>query len=379
LRQVLTQVRERTLAEEQPLVYELHQGVDDPSLFGLYEVWPSREALDRHTRTEYFTGFFRDAGRWLAEPFVGARYVVLDRPTQPLLPARAQLEQIAHGLVFTEGPLWRPDETLLFTDLEGNKLLRLEADQRVTVLKAPALFANGTALDLQGQLLLAEHESRAVVRVLPDGQRQVLADRYEGKRLNSPNDLVVAPVSGDIYFTDPPFGLMKPWGPADLPQELPHQGLYRIDGRSGKLTLLSTALKWPNGLALSPDGRLLYVGDAATSRIHAFAVQPDGRLGEPKLFADLRVPEPGAAVEPFSGDRNPVDGMKVDGDGNLWTTGPGGVIVLSPQGQVLERIAVPVQTTNLGWGGPRGTDLYITAKGGLYRIETQARPTQPQR
>jgi gluconolactonase len=214
------------------------------------------------------------------------------------------------------------------------------------VYRKPSGNSNGLALDRQGRLLTCEHGNRRVARTERDGTTSVLADSYQGKKLNSPNDLVVRS-DGAIFFTDPPYGI------EEEQSELGFSGVYLIDPRGG-LTLLFDEFKRPNGVALSPDEKTLYLGDSGAGIIHVFAVARDGTLSNGRLFA----PCPGP------------DGMKTDEKGRLWTTAKDGVRVYAPGGSLLETIAFPERPANCAFGGEDGTVLYVTARKGLYKVAT---------
>jgi gluconolactonase len=237
-------------------------------------------------------------------------------------------EKVVSGLKFTEGPIWTGEGKLQFTDLEADSIYELGPGNALRLLRRPSNFANGLALDRDGAALIAEHATRRIVKQSPGGEFVTLADNFQGVSLNSPNDLVVRLTDGAIFFTDPPFGLMKPWGQENKKQDLPHQGVYRIDRLTGKVILESAALTYPNGLALSRDEKHLYVGDSFTSEIFRFDVAQNGALSGKKLFIDLKVQNPKGLPFGFAGDRNPVDGMRFDQDGNLWTTGQVGWLLL---------------------------------------------------
>jgi gluconolactonase len=222
--------------------------------------------------------------------------------------------------------------------------------------------SNGLTVDGQGRLVLCEHGDRRVSRLEPQGGKLTLADQFDGKRLNSPNDVVVKS-NGDVYFTDPPYGLPKLW---DSPlRELDFCGVYRISARDRKVTLLSKDLNRPNGLAFSPDEKTLYVANSDKRAIWmAYPVLDDGTLGPGRVFAD---------VSAMMGQRKGApDGMKVDREGNLWATGPGGVLVIAPDGTLLGRIDTGEATANCAWGDD-GSTLYITADMYLCRVKTTTR------
>jgi gluconolactonase len=293
-----------------------------------------------------------------------------------LLPRDAVIEVLASGFDWSEGPIWidRDGGYLLFSDIPRNSIMKWKEGEGVNLFMKPSGYtgvadygaepgSNGLALDRQGRLVLCEHGDRRVSRLEWDGGKRTLADSYEGKRLNSPNDVVVRS-DGALYFTDPPYGLPK--REDDPRRELDVFGVYRI-GADGRVMLLARSLTRPNGLAFSPDERTLYVAQSDPKRAiwMAFPVKDDGLLGEGRLFAD---------VTPLVGPAAPglPDGLKVDRDGNLFATGPGGVHVFSPDGRRLGLIETGQATANCAWGGD-GSVLYITADSYLCRIRTSTR------
>ncbi len=278
-----------------------------------------------------------------------------DSKIRKIIPEEAALEQLATGFAFTEGPVWCGDY-LLFSDIPNNRIVRLQNHSygpEVTTYRTPSGNSNGLTRDRSGRLIACEHSGRRVTRTEVDGSVSVLADNYKGKRLNSPNDVVVRS-DGSVYFTDPTYGLGDPprW------MELPSKGVYRI-APDGELILLVDDFNMPNGLAFSPDESILYINDYAEGLIRAFDVNPDGGLNNDRLFIKMDKPEPGSP-----------DGMKVDREGNLYVCGPGGVWILSPQGQVLGMIKGPEIQHNLAWGDQDGRTLYMTAMTGIYRMRS---------
>ena len=265
------------------------------------------------------------------------------------------LDQIATGFGFTEGPVWR-GEDLLFSDIPNSRTVHYRptaSGPEITTFRHPTGNANGLTLDHQGRLIACEHSGRRVSRVDHAGAVETLADRYEGKRLNSPNDVVVRS-DGTIFFTDPPYGLPN----LSEGKELPFNGVYRIDP-SGKLHLLADDFERPNGLAFSPDERTLYVDDSARFHIRAFDVAPDGTLSRGRVWAELK---------PGQDERGVPDGMKVDQQGNVYCTGPAGIWIFDPNGRFLGRIVTPEVPANLAWGDADWRTLYVTAQTSLYRI-----------
>ncbi len=272
--------------------------------------------------------------------------------------SNAKVEKIADGLKFTEGPVWYPQGFLLFSDIPANTIYKWTTDSKLSVFRRPAGNTNGNTLDREGRLISAQH-NRQLTRTEKNGKITVLAERYQGKRLNSPNDVVVKS-DGSIYFTDPPFGIKKEQ------EELGFYGIYRWQP-DGKLTLLNKEMVRPNGLALSPDEKKLYVADSNKLHIRVFDVQADGTLTNSKVFAELPGPK----------DKGVPDGMKVDTKGNIYCSGSGGIWIFSPTGKLLDKIAVPKAATNLAWGGKNYKTLYITAREAVYRINLNIAGIQP--
>ncbi|MBV9879610.1 MAG: SMP-30/gluconolactonase/LRE family protein [Gemmatirosa sp.] len=320
--------------------------------------------------------FYRDPSLG-AQRVTDGRVVRLDPRVDAIVPQGAAIERIATGFLFTEGPVWHPDGYLLFSDPNANQIYRWTADGGVSVFRAKSGYAgvdigeygqpgsNGLTLDPDGRLTIDEHGRRRVVRVERNGVVTVLADRYRGKRLNSPNDLVYRS-NGDLYFTDPPFGLPKVFD--DARKELPFSGVYRV--ANGAVQLLTKDLTGPNGLAFSPDERFLYVDDwdAARKVIMRYPVQADGSLGTGTVFLDVTKTAPG---EPA------WDGLKVDRAGNVYAAGPGGVWILAPDGTHLGTIAAPETPANVAWGDADGRTLYMTARTSVYRIRLNVPGIRP--
>ena len=269
----------------------------------------------------------------------------------------AALEVAANGFAFIEGPIWHPqDQHLTFSDIIGDTIYRRHTGGEVTVIRQPSHMANGNTYDREGRILTCEHATSRLIRSAVDGRNpEVLADHYQGKELNSPNDVVVRS-DGTIYFTDPNSGRGPKFG-VERDQELDFQGVYRLDPDSGELTLLVDDFEKPNGLCFSLDEKTLFINDTARQHIRAFDVSPEGTLANGRLWAELMGEEIGVA-----------DGMKVDTAGILFCTGPGGVHVYDGGGVLLGRILVPEQAANFAWGGPDLKTLFITASQTLYRI-----------
>jgi gluconolactonase len=303
---------------------------------------------------------------------VDRRSAELDR----LLPAHPVAERLATGFRFTEGPLWLPEGALLFSDPNTNIIWRWTPAGDLSVFRHPSGYdgadvaeyrqpgSNGLALDAAGRLTACEHGNRRVTRTERDGTITVLADRYDGKRLNSPNDLVYRS-DGSLYFTDPPFGL--PGFHDDPRREQPHFGVYRV--KDGVVRLLATDFTGPNGLAFSPDERFLYVAnwDEAKKSVYRYPVRADGTLGAGESFFDLtRAP----------GDEA-LDGLKVDELGNLYVSGPGGLWIVAPDGKVLGTIVLPELPANFTFGDADGRTLYLTARSGVYRMRMNVAGAAP--
>ncbi|MBX9583318.1 MAG: SMP-30/gluconolactonase/LRE family protein [Gemmataceae bacterium] len=294
-----------------------------------------------------------------------------------LIPKDAAIEVLAGGFKWTEGPVWVKADGghLLFSDIPNNRVVRWSAKDGVKDFLKPSGYtgqpsftgdepgSNGLALDKDGNLILCQHGDRRVARLGKDGKFQTLADKYMGKRLNSPNDLVMDK-NGDWLFTDPPYGL--PGQVKDPAKELDFQGVYRLKP-DGKLTLLTKEMTRPNGIGLSPDGKTLYVAnsDPDLAIWKAFPVKDDGTLGAGKVIHD-------ATAEVKAGKPGLPDGLKVDQKGNLFATGPDGVFVFAPDGAYLGKIVIGDKNANCGWGDD-GSVLYICANDKLVRIKTSTK------
>jgi gluconolactonase len=290
-----------------------------------------------------------------------------DAALDALVAPDAVIEKVAGGFQFTEGPLWRPDGTLWFSDVVGNVVRSVTPDGQVKVLienaagrsTAPEgsyIGPNGMVADKDGTVLMVQHFNRQIVRVAPDLTMKTYLDKFEGKRFNSPNDLAFASDSA-LYFTDPPYGLVKQ--DEDPAKDLAFNGVYRY--ADGKVQLIIRDLKRPNGLAFSPDGKTLYVtnSEATNNLVMRYDVAVDGSVSGGRPFVTFTSQEPGLA-----------DGLKVDNRGNVYTTGPAGVWIYSPDGKHLGTIKTPEVPANCGWGDADGKTLYITAETGIYRIKT---------
>ena len=281
---------------------------------------------------------------------------VRDERLLELVDAGAVIERLATGCQFTEGPLWHAAERfLLFSDIPANKMQRWDAHSGMTVFRDPSGKSNGLTYDKGGHLIACEHANRRVSRTTADGHVITIASHYEGKRLNSPNDVVVKS-DGSIYFTDPPYGLSAAYG-VESEKELDFQGVYRLSPNGDTLTLLVDDFDRPNGLCFSPDESILYINDTERMHVRAFDVQPDGTIANDRVFGEEE------------GDTGKPDGMKADVQGNVYLTGPDGIWIFAPAGTHLGIILVPERAANLAWGGDDWKSLFITASTSLYRVE----------
>jgi gluconolactonase len=310
--------------------------------------------------------------------------VKMDPALDDIVPASAQIEKVAGGFAFVEGPVWMHEGALLFSDIPHNVIDKWTSHGTVTVFLKNSGFSgnplrpvpqvlsmanliptligsNGLTLDREGRLIICEHGNRRVERLEKDGHRTIVADRYEGKRLNSPNDVVVKS-DGSIYFTDPPFGLQS----TDSKAELLFAGVYRA--KDGMIEVLTKDLKAPNGLAFSPDEKYLYIDDSGAKTYMKYDVKADGTIANGQLFYD--------------DSKNPAegvpDGMKIDKKGNMYATGAGGVVyIFSAEGKLLGRLKPPEGPANLAWGDQDGKTLYMTAWSSLYRIRLKIPGIRP--
>lgn len=304
--------------------------------------------------------------------------IKLDPALDALIEPGTKIEMLASGFDWIEGPVWVAEKKhpyggyLLFSDIPQNKVVRWDEGIGIKTFLKPSGYtgrgkyggepgSNGLAIDAQGRLVSCEHGDRRLSVLTKKGGKRTLVDNYQGKRLNSPNDLSYHP-NGDLYFTDPPYGLPQRYD--DPRRELDFCGVYRLS-KSGELTLLSKELTRPNGLAFSPDHKTLYVAqsDPQAAIWKSFPVKADGTLGKSKVFYDATQ----AVLEKLPGL---PDGLKVDEKGNLWATGPGGVYILTPEGKLLGRISTGERTSNCAWGND-GSTLYLTSDMYLCRIQTK--------
>ncbi len=314
----------------------------------------------------------------------------LDPAINAIVPEKATLQKVAGGFTWTEGPVWIHAGYLLFAEITSDSIREVTPDGGTSIFMQPSGYkgsvpyggpepgSNGMTLDRKGRLTVAGHAQRDVWRLETlngKGQVTILADSYEGKKLNSPNDLVYRS-DGSLYFTDPPYGL-RTQGDSDPEKELQINGVYRIPGalqqapgaqpnRAG-LQLLIKDLPRPNGIAFSPDEKYLYVSDSGKKIWMKYSVQPDGSLTDGKVFAD-------ASADTRNGG---PDGIKVDRDGNVYGSGPGGVWIFSPDGKHLGTIDMPETMSNIAWGGSDARTLYITDSTSIYRITLKIPGVRP--
>ena len=288
-----------------------------------------------------------------------------------------KVHKLAEGFQFTEGPVWIGDG-LLFSDPNANTIYKYSVDGKLIVFKTPSGYSgtdigeyrqpgsNGITLDPLGNVVFAQHGNRRVVRLSKDGNETVVADKFEGMRFNSPNDLVYRS-DGTLFFTDPNFGLPK-FGD-DPRKELPHAGVYSL--RDGKVRLVTKDFSGPNGIALSPDEKFLYVGnwDEKKKTVFRYELLPDGTVKNAQLFFDFTS---------FKGE-DAIDGVKVDVEGNVYVSAPGGLQILSPNGKHLGTIITPQHVHNMAWGDDDGRTLYLCARTGLYRIRLNIEGVRPKR
>lgn len=293
-----------------------------------------------------------------------------DRGLSDLLAAREETV-LCGGYQFTEGSVWVPDGGyLLFSDIPGSTIHRWRPGETAsTPYRQPSAHTNGNTLDQQGRLLSCEHSGRRVAISPIDGPAETLTDRYEGKRYNSPND-VVAHSSGAVYFTDPTYGITPPsaniMGDPTAVRELDFQGVYRVDA-GGAVRLVLPGFTQPNGLVFSPDEQFLYVGDSQDKIINRYRVAADGSLTDETLFVDMRADD----------RRGAPDGMRVDEDGRLWTTGAGGVWVIADDGAVLGQFETNEHAANLCFGGSDFRTLFLCTRTTISSVEVRVRGIGP--
>jgi len=288
----------------------------------------------------------------------------------------AKIKKIAGGFQFTEGPVWHPDGYLLFSDIPANKIFKYLPGEDISVYLENSGYigseeenkgqgSNGLTFDNTGNLLICQHGARQILKADRAGNYTPIARQYGGKRLNSPNDLVVKS-DGTIFFTDPPWGLSK--GLEDPFKELAFQGVFKLKG--GSLELIDDQLTMPNGIALSPDEEYLYVAtsEGGKAQYFRYKLDDDANVREKELFFD---------ASSFGGNGGP-DGMKVDKKGNCYFTGPGGILVVNSKGEHIGTISPPEIPANLGWGGKNGKTLFMTCRTGLYAMELKVEGVRPQ-
>lgn len=269
----------------------------------------------------------------------------------------SEVEQIATGFIFTEGPVWHPDGHLLFSDMPGDKRRKWTPSTGVEVVRDPANKCNGMAFDRDGNLLVCEHSTSSLVRESPEGQVEVLASHFEGSELNSPNDVIIAS-NGDIFFSDPSYGRTPGFG-VERETELDFRGVYQLSP-DGTLRLLDAEFEQPNGLCFSPDETRLYVNDTERGHIVSYPRASDGSIGSRSVFAD--------GIGEIDYEVGVVDGMKCDADGNVLVSGPHGIWVFDSLGSHLGVIEIPEVVGNLNWGGPNWDTLYVTASTSVYEV-----------
>jgi gluconolactonase len=329
---------------------------------------PTNYIYMREARLKFYPG--TDAPVAVVPHEVNVHIERNDPAIDSIVPPNAKLFKVAEGFQFTEGPIWlRDKEALLFSDPNHNTIYQYSDNGGLSIFRDKSGYdgadiaehgqpgSNGLTLDPQGRLTINEHGRHRVSRLERDGSLSVLADEYQGKRLNSPNDLVYRS-DGTLYFTDPPFGLPKFFD--DPRKELPFSGVF--SWKDGHLRLQIQDLKGPNGIVFSPDEKYLYVSnwDPNAKTVTRYPVNRDGSLGRGVIFIDLTQPVPGEEA---------LDGMKADVRGNLYLSAPGGVWIFDPQGRHLGTISAPRAVHNFAWGGKDGRTLYLCARSALYRIE----------
>lgn len=325
---------------------------------------PTNYIWVREAKLEFYKGSPEPAAITPSE--VNVEIIKKDDALEKIVGANPKVWKIAEGFKFTEGPVWTSDG-LLFSDPNANTIYKYSKDGRLSVFRSPSGYSgadiaeynqpgsNGLTLDSNGSLVVNQHGNRRVIRLEKDGGETVLADKFDGKRINSPNDLVYRS-DGTLFFTDPPFGLPK--FADDRRKELNFSGVYSL--YKGKLQLLTKEFSGPNGIALSPDEKYLYVGnwDERKKTVYRYEVRKDGTIQNGKLFFDFTN---------FQGE-DAIDGIKVDVEGNLYVSAPGGLQVLSKDGRHLGTILIPQHVHNMAWGDEDGKTLYLCARNGLYKM-----------
>ncbi|MBL8709767.1 MAG: SMP-30/gluconolactonase/LRE family protein [Rhodospirillaceae bacterium] len=300
---------------------------------------------------------------------VSDAYEYFDRRFRTLTVPIAKVERLYDSCRWAEGPVWFNDgQFLVWSDVADNRMLRWVPGLGVNVFRPDSNNANGNTRDRQGRLVTCEHLTRRVTRTEADGRITVVADRYNGKRLNSPNDVVVKS-DGSVWFSDPSYGIMSDYEGERADSEQSGCHVYRVDGQTGAVTIAIDDFEKPNGLAFSPDEKILYIADSGRSHdddgphhIRAFDVDEQGRLGKGRVFAVIEHGVP--------------DGFRVDTNGNVWTSSQSGVLCYSPEGDLLGRIKLPEMVSNLTFGGPKRNRLFITATSSLYAVYVSANGAQ---
>lgn len=293
-------------------------------------------------------------------------YQIDDPRFRNLIQKNARLRQLATGFEWTEGPVWFADhQHLFFSDIPANRMMRLTLDGQVSTYRQPSDYSNGNTRDRQGRLVSCQHGTRSVTRTELDGTRTVIADRYQGKRLNSPNDVIVQS-TGAIWFSDPTYGILSDYEGYTAEPEQAARNVFRVDPTTGEVEAMITDFTQPNGLAFSADESVLYVAESGSSHdagvpsvIRSFKLDDTGRILSDDVFATI--------------DRGLPDGMRVDMAGNLWSSASDGIHCFHPDGTRLGKILVPEVVSNLCFGGVRGNRLLITATTSVYEIAVNAR------
>ncbi|NKI61501.1 SMP-30/gluconolactonase/LRE family protein [Labrenzia sp. PO1] len=293
-------------------------------------------------------------------------YQIDDPRFRNLIQKNARLRQLATGFEWTEGPVWFADhQHLFFSDIPANRMMRLTLDGQVSTYRQPSDYSNGNTRDRQGRLVSCQHGTRSVTRTELDGTRTVIADSYQGKRLNSPNDVIVQS-TGAIWFSDPTYGILSDYEGYTAEPEQAARNVFRVDPTTGEVEAMITDFTQPNGLAFSADESVLYVAESGSSHdagvpsvIRSFKLDDTGRILSDDVFATI--------------DRGLPDGMRVDIAGNLWSSASDGIHCFHPDGTRLGKVLVPEVVSNLCFGGMRGNRLLITATTSVYEIAVNAR------
>ncbi len=292
---------------------------------------------------------------------MSADFEIIDERFRGMLLANAWVEKLHGGMLWAEGPVWSADgDYLLWSDIPNDRMMQYLPGLGVRVFRQPANNSNGNTRDREGRLVTCEHGTRRVTRTEHDGRITVLVDKYQGKRLNSPNDVVVKS-DGTIWFTDPPYGILSDYEGHKAESEIGACYVYRLDPRDGSLRVVADDFVKPNGIAFSPDEKTLYIADTGISHdpkgprhIRAFDVVGEATLARGRVFAEIR---PGCA-----------DGFRLDSDGNLWTSAGDGIHCFDPAGVLLGKIRIPETVSNLCFGGAKRNRLFITATTSLYAV-----------